>query len=135
MASKWNYYFQYEGIVGETGSLVIRAVVLFFTISAIYLIVKNKGEISFSEFILSISIPMSISNIIFERFIILVGIVSLPTLNNVYKSMSKLARILYYICMLGILSIRIFLSFYSMFVYMKFNGQSMGTLLQSVFGG
>lgn len=135
MASKWNYYFQYEGIVGDTGSLIIRAVVLFFTISAIYLIVKNKGKITFSEFILSIGIPMSISNIIFERFIILIGIVSLPTLDNVYKNMSKPARILYYICMLGLLSIRILLSFYSMFVYMRFNGQSMGNLLQSIFGG
>lgn len=135
MARKWNYYFQYEGIMGDTGSLFIKIMVLFFTASALYLIIKKKGRITFSEFILSIGIPMSLSNIIFERFIFLIGIVSLPTLDNIYKSMSKLGRFFYVICAFCLLSIRIFLSFYSMFVYMNFNGQEIGEILRTIFGG
>ncbi|MFR7442510.1 MAG: hypothetical protein ACLUUO_02175 [Sellimonas intestinalis] len=135
MSQKWNYYFQYEGIMGDMGSLFVRLIVLFFTGSAIYLIVRKRGEITFSEFILSIGIPMSFSNIIFERFIILIGLVSLPTLNNTYQIMSKRIRFFYYGATLILLSIRILLSFYSMFVYMRFNGQALGGFLQSIFRG
>ena len=60
--------FSIRGIMGDMGSLFVRLIVLFFTGSAIYLIVRKRGEITFSEFILSIGIPMSFSNIIFERF-------------------------------------------------------------------
>lgn len=135
MSQKWNYYFQYEGIMGDMGSLFVRLIVLFFTGSAIYLIVRKRGEITFSEFILSIGIPMSFSNIIFERFIILIGLVSLPTLNNTYQIMSKRIRFFYHGATLILLSIRILLSFYSMFVYMRFNGQALGGFLQSIFRG
>lgn len=134
LVEKLELYSNYKGVTGRTSLFILIVILIFYGCNAIYLFTKNRCELNFSIFIIFMTIMAGCINIAFlERFIILIGILSLQVLHETYLVLSKNNRIIYFLTALGVLGLRLLISFYTLFNYVIFNGESFGELLRVLF--
>jgi hypothetical protein len=74
------------------------------------------------------------SSILFERMLILMGILLFIIIAETYKLLNVKIRNIFIFASVCILGARVFLSVYTMFIFMRFNGNDYGNVLHMLFG-